>query len=85
LRWPGEVGFEPRGKVVIHKQVQFKMHVRPVLCDDLGVGRAAHRGNEVAGLWTGRRFSVRTKRAQVRVKRINFNAPDEMADDDVIA
>ena len=85
VAFAGRGGFEPCGKIVVDEHVQFKMHVRAVFGDDFGIGGAAHRRDDVAGLDCFADFQSGLDRAQVRVKRINFNALDDMADDEVIA
>jgi hypothetical protein len=50
------------------------MHMRAVFCDDFGVGCPAHRGNDLPLLDAFANDNSGLYRAQVRVKRINFNA-----------
>ena len=62
------------------------MHVRAVLGDGFaGVGRPAHGGDDFAGLDLFADGEAGLDFAQMRVERINFNAFDDVADDDVFA
>jgi hypothetical protein len=62
------------------------MHVGAVFGDGFaGVGRAAHGTDDFAGFDRLAGFQAGLDLAQVRVKRINLNAFNEVADDDLFA
>src|ERR1039458_5118685 len=82
----GKSFFMPAGKIVVDEQVQFKMHMGAVLGDRFaGVRRAAHGGDDFAGLDLFADGEAGLDFAQMRVERINFNAFDDVTDDDIFA
>src|SRR5260370_19017456 len=82
----GVRGAVPTGEAIVEQQVQLEVDVGAVPGNDLArVGGAAHHGNRFAGPNGLTDLQMRINSPQVRVKRIEFQAFDLMAQHDIIA